>query len=251
VRLPRADDLARDRAPVRAVDAPRERPYGRVAAAALVAAIAIVVPPTLVANALRALATETFTRWELGRLEPDRYGLTDDQREALALTGLRSIQPGSEGIVLLARATLPDGSPAFDARELSHMEDVRSVFGVLLRGELAVLVVLALLALGLARTRLRAVVPAGLLAGALTTLAIAVLAVPLILIGFDAFFTGFHEVFFEGDTWRFSNTDTLIRLYPERLWEDVSKIAAAMTVLQAVVLASVAWWWLRTVRRQR
>jgi integral membrane protein (TIGR01906 family) len=131
------------------------------------------------------------------------------------------------------------------------MEDVRSVFGVLLRGELAVLVALALLALGLARTRLRAVVPAGLLAGALTTLAIAVLAVPLILVGFDAFFTGFHEVFFKGDTWRFSNTDTLIRLYPERLWEDVSKIAAAMTVLQAVVLASVAWWWLRTVRRQR
>jgi integral membrane protein (TIGR01906 family) len=211
-----------------------------------------VVPPTLVANALRALATETFTRWELGRLEPDRYGLTDDQREALALTGLRSIQPGSEGIVLLERATLPDGSsPAFDARELSHMEDVRSVFGVLLRGELAVLVVLALLALGLARTRLRAVVPAGLLAGALVTLAIAVLAVPLILIGFDAFFTGFHEVFFEGDTWRFSNTDTLIRLYPERLWEDVSKIAAATTVLQALVLAPVAWWWLRRVRTGR
>jgi integral membrane protein (TIGR01906 family) len=213
--------------------------------------IAIVVLPTLVGNALRALATETFTRWELGRLEPDRYGLTADQREALALTGLRSIQPGSEGVVLLERATLPDGSPAFDTRELSHMRDVRSVFGVLLHGSLAVIVVVGLLALGLARTRHRAVVPAGLLAGSLATLAIAVLAVPLILLGFDTFFTGFHEVFFEGDTWRFSNTDTLIRLYPDRLWEDVSKIAAALTVLQALVLAAVAWWWLRTVRRQR
>lgn len=223
----------------------------RVAAAVLVVAIAIAVPPTLVANALRALATETFTRWELGRLEPDRYGLTDEQREALALTGLRSIQPGSEGIVLLERATLPDGSPAFGARELSHMEDVRSVFGVLLRGELVVVIGLALLALGLARTRLRAVVPTGLLAGSLATLGVAVLAVPVILLGFDAFFTGFHEVFFEGDTWRFANTDTLIRLYPEALWQDVSKLAAAITVLQAVVLAPLSWWWLRTVRRQR
>jgi integral membrane protein (TIGR01906 family) len=224
---------------------------GSVLAAALVVAIAVAVPPTLVANALRALATETFTRWELDRLEPDRYGLSAAERETLALTGLRSIQPGSDGIVLLERATLPDGSPAFDQRELSHMEDVRTVFGAVLRVELAVLVAVALLAVGLAWTRFRAVVPFGLLAGSLATLAVAVLAVPLILLGFDTFFTGFHETFFEGDTWRFSSTDTLIRLYPERLWEDVSAIAAALTVVQALVLAPLAWWWLRAVRRGR
>ena len=223
----------------------------RVAAVALVVLIAVVVPPTLIANSLRALATETFTRRELGRLEPDRYGLTDDQREALALTGLESIRPGSDGIVLLERATLPDGSPAFNARELSHMRDVRSVFGVVLRGELAVIAVLAVLGVGLAWTRFRTVVPGGLLAGSLATIGVAILAVPLILLGFDTFFTGFHEIFFEGDSWRFSNTDTLIRVYPERFWEDVSKLAAAMTVLQALVLAPLSWWWLRTARRQQ
>jgi integral membrane protein (TIGR01906 family) len=131
------------------------------------------------------------------------------------------------------------------------MSDVRSVFGVVLRGSLVVMAALAVLALGLARTTLRSVVPAGLLAGSLATLAIAVLAVPVILLGFDAFFTGFHEVFFEGDTWRFSNTDTLIRLYPEQLWQDVSKLAAAITVLQALVVAPLAWWWLRIARRGR
>jgi integral membrane protein (TIGR01906 family) len=217
----------------------------------LVVAIAVAVPPTLVANALRALATETFTRWELDRLEPDRYGLSADEREALALVGLESIRPGSEGIALLERATLPDGSSAFDGRELSHMEDVRTVFGVLLRFELAVIVAVALLGLGLAWTRFRAVVPMGLLAGSLATLAVAVLAVPLILLGFDAFFTRFHEVFFEGDTWRFSSTDTLIRLYPERLWEDVSVLGAALTVVQALVLAPLSWWWLRRARGGR
>ena len=176
--------------------------------------------------------------------------MTEDQREALALTGLESIQPGSEGIVLLERATLPDGSPAFDSRELSHMRDVRSLFGVVLRGELAVVAVLAALGVALAWTRFRTVVPGGLLAGSLVTIGIAVLAVPLILLGFDTFFTRFHEIFFEGTSWRFSNTDTLIRVYPERFWEDVSKLAAAMTVLQAVVLAPLSWWWRRTARRQ-
>jgi integral membrane protein (TIGR01906 family) len=218
----------------------------------LVVLIALVVPPTLVVNALRVLATDTFVRFEYDRngFPSDRYGLTDDEREALGLTGLESIRPGSEGIVLLERATLPDGSPAFDSRELTHMEDVRTLFGAALRAQLVTLLVLVVLAVALARSRLREVVPRGLLAGALTTLGIAVLAVPFILLGFDRFFTRFHEMFFEGDSWRFSDTDTLIRLYPERFWEDVSQLAAAITVAQAVLLAVLAWWWLRRTRRR-
>jgi integral membrane protein (TIGR01906 family) len=222
----------------------------RAVAILLVVLIAAVVPPVLVVNAFRVLATDSFVRFELGRIPPDRYGLTDDQREALALTGLRSIRPGSEGIALLERATLPDGSPAFDRRELTHMRDVRRLFGAALRLQLVALVAVAVLALALVRTRLRTVVPTGLLAGALATLAVAILAVPVILLGFDGFFTRFHEVFFEGDSWRFSSFDTLIRLYPERFWEDVSRLAAAIAVGQAILLAPLAWWWRRAAGRQ-
>lgn len=225
----------------------------RVAAVALVTLVALAVPPILVVNALRVLANDSFVRFEYGRdgFPADRYGLTEDERERLALLGLRSIRPGTEGVVLLERATLPDGSPAFDARELSHMEDVRSVFGAALRAQLVALVVIAALALGLAWTGLRSAVPRGLELGALATLAVAALGVPFILLGFDRFFTRFHEMFFEGDSWRFSDTDTLIRLYPERFWQDVSQLAAAITVAQAVVLALAAWLWLRAVRRPR
>lgn len=213
--------------------------------------VALLVTPILVVNGFRLLATDTFVRWELGRdgFPPDRYGLAADEREALALTGLRSIQPGSEGIVLLERATLPDGTPAFDERELEHMQDVRTLFGWALRSQLVAVLALAILALALARTRFRTAVPAGLLAGALATLGIAVLAVPVILLGFDGFFTRFHEVFFSGDTWRFSDTDTLIRIYPEQFWVDVSRLAAGIAVAQAVLLAVLAWWWLRATRR--
>lgn len=216
----------------------------------LVVAIAVAVPPTLVVNALRALATDSFTRWELERLEPDAYGLTAEQRETLALRGLESIRPGSSGIEQLEQARLPDGSPAFVERELSHMRDVRRVFGLALRAQLVTLLVLAGVALALLRGRFRTVVPRGLLVGALATLGAAILAVPVIVLGFDAFFTRFHEMFFEGDSWRFSNRDTLIRVYPEQLWIDVSRIAAALTVFQAVVLAGFSWWWLRAVRRR-
>jgi len=222
-----------------------------VPAAVLVVAIAVSVTPILVVNAFRVLATGTFVRAELGRdgFPPDRYGLTNDQRKELALLGLRSIQPGSEGIALLERARLPNGSPAFGLRELTHMRDVRRLFGIALRGQLIALIVIGALALGLARTRFRAVVPLGLLAGAVATLATAVLAVPLILLGFDGFFTRFHEVFFSGDSWQFNNADTLIRIYPEELWQDVSRLAAGIAVAQALVLVPLAWWWHRAARR--
>lgn len=220
-------------------------------AAALVVAIAVSVTPILVVNAFRLLATGTFVRAELGRdgFPPDRYGFRTDQRRELALLGLRSIQPGSDGIVLLERARLPDGSPAFGLRELTHMRDVRRLFGIALRGQLIALVVIGALALALARTRFRTVVPLGLLAGGIATLAIAALAVPLILLGFDGFFVRFHEIFFSGDSWRFNNADTLIRIYPEQFWQDVSRLAAGIAVAQALALVPLAWWWHRAARR--
>ena len=224
----------------------------RAATWAVAILVGLAVPAILVVNGFRVLATDTFVEWELGRdgFPPDLYGFDTEQRTALAKLGLRSIEPGSEGVVLLERATLPNGSPAFGERELTHMQDVRTLFGAALRAQLVALIVIVALGLLLLRTRLRTAVPAGLLAGSLATLAIAVLAVPVILLGFDGFFVRFHEIFFSGDSWEFSNADTLIRIYPEQFWVDVSRITAAFAVLQAIVLAALSWWWLRTARRR-
>lgn len=222
-----------------------------IGAAVVVGLIAVSVPPLLVANAVRVLANDWFVRFELERdgFPPDRYGLIGSERLELALTGLRSIQPGSEGIALLERATLPDRSRAFNTRELRHMADVRGVLGNALTAQLALLLVLLVLALALFRSpRWRSVVPRGLLIGSLGMLAIAALATPVILLGFDGFFLRFHEVFFTGDTWRFSSKDTLLRLYPEVFWRNAAQLAAAIVVGQAIAFALVARWWLGSVR---
>ena len=218
----------------------------------VVVLIALTVTPVFVVNSFRALSNGWFVRHELGRddFPVDRYGIDDDDRLALALVGLRSIEPGGEGIALLERATLPDGSTAFDSRELRHMSDVRELLGIAFRAQLVVVVVLVVLGFALRRSvRWRAVVPRGLLVGALLTFAVALLAVPTILLGFDGFFLRFHEVFFSGDSWRFSNTDTLLRIYPETFWQDTARFAAGMVIAQAVVVAIVAALWLRGLRR--
>jgi integral membrane protein (TIGR01906 family) len=219
----------------------------------VVALIAITVMPIFVVNAFRVLSTDTFVRYELERddFPEDRYGLAGEERLALALTGLRSIQPGGEGIRLLERATLPDESPAFDGRELRHMTDVRRLLGQTLRLQLVLVGVFLVLGIALRHSlRWRAVVPRGLRLGALLTFAVALLAVPVILLGFDDFFVQFHSVFFDGDSWTFSTSDTLLRLYPETFWQDTSQLAAAIVVLQAVVVTILSTLWLRRLRRE-
>jgi integral membrane protein (TIGR01906 family) len=226
----------------------------RVAFVSVAVLVALAVPPILVVNGLRVLATESFVRYEYGRngFPSDPGGLTGEERTALALTGLESITPGGAGIALLREARLPDGAVAFDARELRHMEDVRSVFGGALRAQLVAVLAIVLLAVLLARTRSWALaVPYGLFGGAAATLAVAVLAAPVIVLGFDGFFVRFHEVFFEADTWRFATTDTLLRLYPEVFWQHTSQLAAAATVVQALLLGAASLWWVRRARRRR
>ncbi len=222
--------------------------------AVAVCLIASVLAPVFVVTAFRVLANDWFVRFELGRdgFPPDRYGLAPPERLQLALTGLHSVQPGSEGIALLERATLPDGLPAFDQRELRHMADVRSRLAVAFTAQLVVLGVLVALALGLVRsTRWRSVVPRGLLAGSLLTLAIVVLAVPVILLGFDRFFLRFHQLFFEGTSWQFSRTDTLLRIYPEAFWRATAQLVVALVVVQAIAVALAAEVWRRAVTRPR
>jgi integral membrane protein (TIGR01906 family) len=220
---------------------------------AVVAVIAVTVTPLLLVDAFRVLARDWLVHHELERdgFPPDRYGLTTAQRVDLALAGLRSIRPGGEGIALLERATLPDGSPAFDSRELRHMGDVRTRLVAAFRLQLVVVAGLVVLAVALARSpRGRRVVPLGLLLGALLTLLIAALLVPVIVLGFDRFFLGFHELLFSGDSWRFGDTDTLLRIYPQRFWEDTARYAAVLVVAQAVVLAAASALWLRRLPRE-
>ena len=199
------------------------------------------VTPLFVVDAFRVLVNDSFVRYELGRdgFPPDRYGLPEAARLRLALHGPPLDPAAQRGNRPARRAKLPDGSPAFDERELRHMQDVRDLLGNAFRAQIAV--VLALLVAGVAlhrSTRWRRTVPLGLLVGSLAHARCRGAAVPVIVLGFDGFLLRFHEIFFSGDSWRFSDTDTLLRIYPEVFWQDTAKLAAGMAVAQAVVVGA-------------
>jgi hypothetical protein len=54
---------------------------------------------------------------------------------------------------------------------------------------------------------------------------------------FWKFFEGFHAIFFEGDSWLFLFSDTLIRLFPIRFWQDAFLFAALIAVAGGLGLA--------------
>jgi integral membrane protein (TIGR01906 family) len=179
------------------------------------------------------LAHGWFPGVEYGRLPPDRYGLTRTERTALARVALDSIVPFGGGERELREARLPSGRPAFGERELRHMRDVRRyLLGLYTFHAVGII---ALAALAVAR-RTRPVVRDGLAAGSLFTIAIAAFVGVFVAVSPVGFLGGFHRVFFSGNSWRFAETDTLRRLFPDRFWSDTAIVLGALVGAQAAAL---------------
>jgi integral membrane protein (TIGR01906 family) len=204
--------------------------------------IAVLVPVLLIGTAVHVLAHGWFPRIEYGRLAPEPYGMTRAERTALARTALGSIVPFGGGEQELRDARLPSGRPAFGDRELRHMRDVRRyVLGLYLIHAIGIA---GLVVLGLKR-RTRRVVRDGLVAGALLTLGIASLVAVYVAVSPVSFLGGFHRFFFSGDSWRFAETDTLRRLFPDSFWSDTAVALGALVAAQALVLLGAAFYWRR------
>jgi integral membrane protein (TIGR01906 family) len=223
----------------------------RLAPLALSVLVALAVPAVLLGNGLWLLTNGWYVHAEYARpgFPDDRYGFTGEQRTELALVGLRSIQPTNrDGVDVLRDARLPDGSPAFTQREIAHMADVRGLVGRVLLAHAIGLATIVAACLAIWRLGVGRLIPRALLGGGLLTLGIAALLGIYMLVNFDDFFVQFHEALFEGDSWRFRSSDTLIRLYPDAFWSDFGAVLAGLTVVQALVLSGVCAWRLRRSR---
>jgi integral membrane protein (TIGR01906 family) len=218
----------------------------------LIAAIALTVPFLLVVGNIRLVANPWFIQFEYNRsgFPADAYGFTLEQRTPLALAGLYSVVPEGAGMIELEQAKLLNGEPAFTAREIKHMLDVRVLMATVFPLALIIGGVLIVLAIVLRKSpKYSDVVPQGLRAGSTLTLILLAGLITYVLINFEAFFLQFHQLFFEGDSFAFRYDDTLIRLYPEQLWSDASILIGALTGVMAMALLAASWWWLKKVKR--
>ncbi len=206
---------------------------------------AFLTPIVLLGIALRLLLTPLFLQIEYNMpgFPADEYGFTREDRLRWAPYAVNYLT-NREEISYLADLKFDDGTPLYNERELSHMDDVKRVTRGALNVFYLALAGLALLGLWSKRPQQWAAFRQGLKRGGgimvgIAGVVAAVVAVGMFLIPdlFWSFFSGFHTLFFEGDTWLFAYSDTLIRLFPIRFWQDTFLFAALIAVAGGLGLA--------------
>ena len=132
----------------------------------------------------------------------------------------------------------------FNAREVEHMADVKSVMRAVFRlQEVALAYVLAYPVLRYLWAReapLRSLARE-VFAGAALGIALLGGAAVAVAVGFDAAWTTLHELLFRNDLWRLDPAnDRLIQMFPEPFWQDISLIIGIASLAELTVAALAA-----------
>lgn len=199
--------------------------------------VTLLLPVALTFLGVRLLLTHTFPEVEYRTpgFPADEYGFTLQDRLQWSRISIDYLLNDAD-ISFLSDLTFPEGAPLFNGRELSHMQDVKIVVQPVLWVGYGVW----FLALGLGLwARFGGWWPEyvrGVWRGGWLTVGLVAVIGIFAGISFWQFFTVFHELFFTGDSWQFLYSDTLIRLFPMRFWQDAFLFAGALDVLGGLAL---------------
>ena len=218
----------------------KESPLVRYVAYLLVVLLS---PIVFVGVPVRIAFNEWFVEWEYSKKDfpRDRYGMQYQERISLAKLGLRAVL-SDEAMEEFKRAKLPNGRPAFNPREIKHMEDVKkilSIFFPLVYGSVF-LWITALVLTGSLRNVGKALVMGSVFSLLLTT-AVAVFSKTNYKLAFELF----HNLLFDPYSWKFRPWDTLIRIYPLKFWYDATMLVAVLALGLCLLSLSVGLFLLR------
>jgi len=228
---------------------------GRALRIAAVALFYLALPLALIAANVRfAFSDEHVYEYSI-----DHYGVPDvtgiSRADLIAATDdirayftndedyLRTVVHDQDGAVV----------PLFNAREVLHMHDVKSLVRVIYGlGTVALIYVLAYIVCVVvwAQEESPAMLARRLLqACAGTVVALVLFGVAAFTGGFDALFVKFHELVFSNNYWQLDPArDHLVQMFPEGFWSDATLLLAVMTVVE---LAAISWLSYLYLRRQR
>jgi integral membrane protein (TIGR01906 family) len=199
--------------------------------------VTLLLPVALTFLGARLILTHAFLQLEyhMPGFPPDTYGFSQDDRIHWSQIAWDYILNNAD-ISYLGDLKFSDGSPLYNDRELSHMQDVKNVVQPALW--IAYSVWFLTLGLGL-WARFGGWWPVyvrGIWRGGWLTVGFVMVIGVFAGISFWQFFTLFHALFFTGDSWQFLFSDTLIRLFPLRFWQDAFLLPGALDVLSGLAL---------------
>ena len=142
--------------------------------------------------------------------------------------------------------------PLLNERELIHMRDVKGLVRGVAQVRTITLVLLAIYVIAgfaIARKGFAMVLARRLRAVGLATVPGLLVVGLLLAVAFPVLFRLFHLVSFSNPFWLLDpRTDYLVRLFPYRFFFEATMLVALATLVEALLIAGMAWGWLRVVR---
>ena len=221
----------------------------RPPAALLKALLILAIPVLLVVVSVRLLMTDEYLIYEYGKHDfpPAPLGFTRGERLLYASRNFAYVRSG--GPISLLSEDTHDGTPLYDTRELKHMQDVQVVWLATRTVGWIAAAVIALAAVALVwRPEARRALAEGLRLGGLAAIGLVGLVGGLAVGAWNFWFVAFHKIFFEGNSWLFEYSDTLIRLFPEKFWFDAALTISFFTIVGGANVAVIGWLALPRVR---
>jgi integral membrane protein (TIGR01906 family) len=199
--------------------------------------VTLAIPVFLLMTAIRLMFTPLFLTVEYNRpnFPADQFGFSTADRLKYGGVSMEYLLNKS-GIEFLADVKLPDGSPLYNDRELSHMLDVKILIQNMIIAWSIILLILAIIGFWAWRGDWKKQYWHALSRGGWLTIGLIAAILIGVAISFNWLFTQFHQIFFTGDTWLFNLSDSLIRLFPLNLWQDSFIGMGAISLLLAGLL---------------
>lgn len=202
--------------------------------------LTLLMPFVLIITSLYLFMTPQFIQWQYSQPDfPPADLFTPEQRTLNAIETVLYVRGDR------SEQQLRDLG-VYNEREVKHLVDVYNVTKPFL-----ILNPLAMIAMAAAffflwrdpLTRHNAGI--GLFFGGIFTFIVMAAIGLFAVFAFDAFFVAFHRVFFEGETWLFNYTDSLIQFYPELFWMKASYGIAVFVLGGAVLFTALGAWMMR------
>jgi integral membrane protein (TIGR01906 family) len=199
--------------------------------------VMLLVPFAVTFLGLRLLLTPVFplVEYNLPGFPTDSYGFTQEERLDWSRICIQYLLNDAEPS-FLGDLVFSDGSPLFNPDEVDHMQDVKQVIQPVMWIGYGTWGLLLILGISSMIGNWLAVFLTGLWRGGWLTAGLVVGIGLFAVISFWQFFSVFHSLFFESGSWQFLYSDTLIRLFPLRFWQDAFLFVGLLDIVIGLAL---------------
>lgn len=202
--------------------------------------ITVIIPVLLIMSAIRVLMNPWYPEFEyrLPNFPADTYGFNMDERLKWAKTSIEYLTNDAD-LTFLSDLKLSDTQTLYNTNELSHMLDVKNLVQAMILAWNILVVVLLGVGLWAWRTKWLCDFWDAISRGGWYTLGLIAAILVAVAVSFNDLFTAFHRLFFVGDTWLFRYSDSLIRLFPIKFWQDAFIYVGIFSIAGGILLGVI------------